>query len=210
MKPQGRKQRIQARVELAAKAGLKDRKSKNSDRDTERSRSKSTALVVTKKVATQIEANFGAHAPRIINMLEMDNTDGAMTLLKKKLLQTSIGLLPSAEETVRESKSSRGVYQFTTLVSQIREIIGDIEADRNRDLLLDVIDNRVIRPAFMDAAHAVMMQHYELRKELEQTIKPSEVQRFNLLLKKLTTNIGVEMQAQYTKVREGLAQALKD
>lgn len=169
-----------------------------------------TALVLPKKVKVQIEADFGKHAPKLIDMLEMDHTDGALTLLKKKLLQTSVGLLPHAERTVRESQSARGVYQFSTLVSQIREIMGDIEADRDRDLLLNIIDERVVKPAFMDMAHDIVMKHFEFRKNLEQLVKPEDVQRFNIQLKRLARELAQDMQGQYVKIREGLDKALKN
>ncbi len=171
---------------------------------------KGTSLVLPKKVKVQIEADFGKHAPRLIEMLEMDHTDGALTLLKKKLLQTSVGLLPHAERTVRESQSARGVYQFSTLVSQIREIMGDIEADRDRDLLLNVINERVLKPAFMDMAHEIVMRHFEFRKNLEQMVKPDEVQRFNAQLKMLAKDLAKDMQAKYHEICDGLDKALKN
>jgi hypothetical protein len=133
-----------------------------------------------------------------------------LLLLKKRLLQTSVGLLPFAEQTVRESKSARGVYQFSTLISQIREIMGDIEADRDRDLLLTVIDERVIKPAFMDMAHEIVMKHFEFRKNLEQAVRPDEVQRFNLQFKRLARELATDMQGHYFKIREGLDKALKN
>ncbi len=166
--------------------------------------------LVTRKVRVAIEADFGKHASTVIKMLEMDRTDGALTLLKKKLLQTSVGLLPFAERTVRESKSARGVYQFSTLVSQIREIIGDIEADRDRELLLQVIDERVIKPIMMDMAHHIVTKHFEFRKELELSVRPDAVQDFNKRLQNLAKELANEMQNQYLKINEGLTKALKN
>lgn len=166
--------------------------------------------LITRKVRVAIEADFGKHAPTVIRMLEMDRTDGALTLLKKKLLQTSVGLLPFAERTVRESKSARGVYQFSTLVSQIREIIGDIEADRDRELLLKVIDERVIKPIMMDMAHHIVTKHFEFRKELEVSVRPDAVQDFNKKLQNLAKDLAKEMQDQYLKINEGLNKALKN
>lgn len=167
-------------------------------------------LVVSEKVKVQLEADFGKHASRVIKMLEMDHTDGALTLLKKKLLQTSVGLLPFAEKTVRESKSARGVYQFSTLVSQIREIVGDIEADRDRELLLQVINERVVKPAFMEVAHQMLTRHYEFRRELELSIRPDAVQDFNKKLKRISKILAEDMNVQYTKIMEGLERALKN
>lgn len=196
-----------SKVARDGKASAEDRKSKKIKTKVKK---KSGALVLSPKVRVQIEADFGKHAPKLIEMLEMDRTDGALTLLKKRLLQTSVGLLPFAEQTVRESKSARGVYQFSTLISQIREIMGDIEADRDRDLLLTVIDERVIKPTFMDMAHEIVMKHFEFRKNLEQAVKPDEVQRFNLQFKRLARELATDMQANYFKIREGLDKALKN
>lgn len=203
------------RIQLDRSKKATSSKSEKADRD-DRVKSKkvkestSRALVVPKKVRVQLEADFGKHAGKLIDMLEMDHTDGALTLLKKRLLQTSVGLLPFAEATVRESKSARGVYQYSTLVSQIREIMGDIESDRDRDLLLNVIDERVIKPAFMDMAHEIVMKHFEFKKGMEQSIRSEEVQRFNLQFKRLATDLAKDMQVHYYKIREGLDKALKN
>jgi hypothetical protein len=167
-------------------------------------------IKLSKKVRVMLEEDFGKHAPRLISMLEMGNGDGALTLLKRKLLQTSIGLLPHAEKTVRESKSARGVYQFSTLVSQIREIMSDIEADRDRDLLLAVIDERVVKPAFMDFAQQIMITHFEFRKDLEIYVKSEGVQAFNRKLEAVAKELARKMQEQYVSLKDGLEKALKN
>lgn len=171
---------------------------------------KKGTLVISKKVRVQLEADFGKHAPKLIDMLEMGQNDGALTLLKRKLLQTCIGLLPHAERTVRDSKSARGVYQFSTLISQIREIMGDIEADRDRDLLLAVIDERVIKPAFMDFAQQILVTHFEFRKDLEAHVEPKSVQLFNQKLERVAKELARKMHDQYNVVKEGLDKALKN
>lgn len=175
-----------------------------------KTKKKKGSLVLPKKVKVQIEADFGKHAPRLIEMLEMDRTDGALTLLKKKLLQTSVGLLPHAERTVRESQSARGVYQFSTLVSQIREIMSDIEADRDRDLLMKVLDDQVIKPSFMDAAQQVVIRHHEFRKAIERHVRDESVQDVNIALKKLAQALARDMQEEYKRVMDGLSKALKN
>ncbi len=179
-------------------------------KEKKKGKKKKGALALSPKVRVQIEADFGRHAPKLIEMLEMGNGDGALTLLKRKLLQTSIGLLPFAEKTVRESKSARGVYQYSTLVSQIREIMSDIEADRDRDLLLAVIDERVVKPAFMDFAQQILVTHFEFRKDLEIYVKPEGVQSFNRKLEKVAKELAVKMQEQYEVLKDGLEKALKN
>lgn len=147
-----------------------------------------------------IRSYFGKQAPTILNMLEMNNTDGAMTLLKKRLLQTTISLVPYAESMVRHSESQRGIYQYTTLVSQVREIIADIQADQDRSYIAQQLIDTVLRPAFMELAQVIIADHYEFRRSMEKDVLPERTQQFNNKLQSLAKGLAQKMQNVYKDV----------
>lgn len=127
-----------------------------------KNRRKNTALMVQpsklNSQASQHEVRglttlFGQRADVILTLLETDSeTDGALTLLQRTLLQTMVDVLPVVERAVRTSHGNRGVYQLNQCVSQIRELATDIQSLRSRGQLGASVVERVLRPAFLDLA----------------------------------------------------------
>lgn len=162
-----------------------------------------------KKEKKAIKGYFGSAAPAIMDMLEEGNNDGGITALKKSLLLTVIRVLPSAEKTMVDSESGKGTYQFVTLISQIRELVGDIEADRDRAYIAQSLLETIIRPAFMDMAQELMTKHHEFRKATEDYVKPAEAQAFSRALMSLAKDLAGGMTTTYKDVATKLVEALK-
>ena len=165
--------------------------------------------VKDRKLNAVVEANFGKHAPKIIKMLEMTDSDAAITLLKKKLLQTTVDLIPLAEENIRKTESQRGVYQYTALINTAREMIVDIQADYDKQSLIEDIAERVMRPIFMDVAHEIITKHHDFKNRVANYIEPDRSQRFSEALQDLATKLAQEMTNKYHEAREKLAELLR-
>lgn len=147
-----------------------------------------------------IKAHFGEASTKIISMLELSDHDNALSMLKKKLLQSAISLLPLAEQMVSNTEGSKGTYQYVTLVSQIRELIGDLEAQRDRKFIAQNLIAEVIRPAFMDLAQFMIEDHHEFRKNMERFVKPSSVSDFNLAFAGLAKGLAQKTQTRYVEL----------
>jgi hypothetical protein len=156
-----------------------------------------------------IVANFGANAQVIIDMLESNDNDGALTLLKKRLLQTVIDVLPDAEKFLRDSGGAKGTYAFVTLISQIRELITDIQSDHDRRHIARNICEEVLRPAFMDIAQNLITQHHGLRKSTEHMLKPDQLQPYSNELRELAKSLAQDMTTKYLEVETKVFNALK-
>lgn len=147
-----------------------------------------------------IKAHFGDASTKIISMLELQDHDNALAMLKKKLLQSAISLLPLAESMVENTEGTKGTYQYVTLVSQIRELIGDLEAQRDRKFIAQNLIAEVIRPAFMDLAQFMIDDHHEFRKRMERFIKPSHISDFNLAFADLAKGLAEKTQQRYVSL----------
>ena len=169
-----------------------------------------TALVVSNK-ATQkaIESNFGKHSQAIINMLEMNNNDGGITLLKKRLLQMTVNVLPAAEQQLVDSGAQKGVYQFATLVSQVRELITDIKADEDRKYIAQSIAETILKPAFMGLAQDIINDHHDFRRATETYVKVEHVSKHSEELRTLAKDLAGKMTASYREVSQKIYDALK-
>ncbi len=169
-----------------------------------------TALVVSNKKTQQaIESNFGKHSQTIINMLEMNNNDGGITLLKKRLLQMTVNVLPAAEQQLVETGAQKGVYQFATLVSQIRELITDIKADEDRKYIAQSIAETILKPAFMGLAQDIINDHHDFRRATETYVKTEHVSKHSEELRNLAKDLANKMTVSYREVSQKIYDALK-
>jgi hypothetical protein len=152
-----------------------------------------------KDVQKTLTENFGQAAPKIIDMLEMNDNDGAMMLLQKRLLQSSISMLTYAERLMTNTEGAKGTYQYATLVSQIREIMADIQAQRDRSFIANSIIDQSLRPVFIDMAEMIMNKHQTFRKEMieDKIIRDNKELPFNTGLRDLAKSMAEEMQGKY-------------
>lgn len=166
--------------------------------------------ITTKDVKKAMAENFGESAPKIIDMLEMNDNDGAMMLLKKRLLQSSIAMLTHAEKLMTDTQGAKGTYQYATLVSQIRELITDIQADRDRSFIANQLIDQTLMPAFIDLAEMVMNEHQAFRKEMmdDEIIQEGKQLRFNTALRDLARSMAQKMQAKYKDISFKIMQQL--
>lgn len=103
---------------------------------------------------------------QILELLDQEDSDGAITLTQKHLLRTVLLMLPQAERMIHASKSARGVHNFSILVNQIREIMADIQMSRDNKFLATGINVRVIQPAMIDITNHMITSGSIVRQQI--------------------------------------------
>lgn len=163
-----------------------------------------------RKLREQTESYFGSNSGKIMEMLEAGDSDGGITILKKTLLLTIIRVLPMAEDVLANSGTAKGTYQFVTLVSQMREIMADIQADRDKQFLAQSITEQILRPAFMNIAQQMLTQHHDFRKKGDVFVIPEKTNFFSTQLFDLGKSLAGSMQEEYKDVSAKIVEALKN
>ena len=115
-----------------------------------------------------------------------------------------------AEQAIINSETGKGTYQFVTLISQIRELIADIQADQDRKYIAQRILETIIRPMFMDIAQAIITDHHEFRKSMESMVMPKHTASFNQELQTLAKGLAAKMNTQYKETEIKISDALKN
>jgi len=117
-------------------------------------------LVLPSKIGAKPDVNtmrcgqtmFGRRADDILSLLEDEQTDSALVVLQRSLVTTMVDLLPVVEHAVRASRGQRGIQNLNMCVSQIREMMADIQATKDRGLLGEQIADRILRPTVLNVA----------------------------------------------------------
>lgn len=159
----------------------------------------------TKKI---LRSRFGKRADAIIEMLDVGETDGAITTVQRTLLQTLVDVLPITEHAVRASSGRYGVYQFNQTISQIRELLNDIQASRDKGLLGQSIVDRCVRPAFLDVAAQIVLAFTTLNADASSRMSPEDAREYRKQVEAMKRQLADYLMNQYRSVSESVVASL--
>ena len=156
-----------------------------------------------------LQSMFGERSSSIIELLDTDNSDGALSLIMKTLLKTLVDVLPVIENHVRKSGGTKGVYQFTQVTSQLRETCAEIQAYRDRANLGTKVVDRYVRPSFLDIAVQITSTWVELESQARSKMTPEDFAVYcSDTLLPMKRGIAEYLRKQYEDISASVVQAL--
>ena len=145
----------------------------------------------------------------ILDLLDRDDSDSAITLTQKHLLRTVIMMFPEAERMIRASKSARGIHNFNILVNSCREIMADIQMARDNKFLATGINVRVLQPGMIDIVNMHINYMSILKGEITQYVPAEKRMLVNTSIDNATKTVAKHMQDVYkdmsTKIEQHLS-----
>lgn len=164
--------------------------------------------IVSNKAVKFLETRFKGKADIVIEQLEAQDTDGAVALLTRSLLQMLVDLMPLAENAVRESRGTRGIHAMNQMVTSIRETLTDLQALRDKGLLGHRIVERTIRPAFMDIGSQIVLGFVDLESRARTSMNQENFLAYQENLKEVKRSIAQYLEAQYREIQEQVIASL--
>lgn len=163
---------------------------------------------VSKSTLRKLNSMFGQRSDAIIAMLETTDTDGAAALVTRTLLQTLVDVLPVVERNVRRSKGARGVMPLNQVISQMRELLHDIQAYKDRDSLADSLIDRHMRPAFLDLAMQMSNLMVELDNRAKASMKEKDYERYHSTAENMRGSLADFMRRQFDQLSASVRASL--
>lgn len=185
-------------------------KNKNEDNEDDDGRAVVRTLPGVKKASLRrFQSMFGQKSDVIIDLLDVDDADGALSLISKTLLQTLVDVLPVVERNVRRSRGSRGVVPLNQVIAQLRELCNDIQAHRDKGLMGQTLVDRFIRPRYLDLAVQISGGFTELENGAKSRMSKEdfEVYRKEFLMV-IKTGLATYMRQQYEDMQQAFVKAL--
>lgn len=155
-----------------------------------------------------LRSRFGKRADAIIDMLDQGETDGAITTVQRTLLQTLVDVIPITEHAVRASNGRYGVYQFNQTISQVRELLNDLQATRDKGLLGQSIVDRCVRPSFLDIAGQIVLAFTALNEAAAARMSAADAREFRAQSETMKKNLADYLMAQYHSVSDAVVSSL--
>ena len=158
----------------------------------------------------QLRSIFGDDAEKIHQLLESNDTDNAVTLLYKRMVQTIVDMIPFAEHAIRKSKGARGVYQINSLVSQLRELMVDIQSSQDRGLIGQSIMANIINPGLKTIATEVVQEYGYIKADLKAAdMDDKEYQRLVSLVNESRARLAAAMTRSFNDMGQQVVAALQ-
>ena len=142
---------------------------------------------------------IGDSAEAIQQLLETNANESALALMQKRLLQAVVDTLPFAEHTIRATKGAKGVYQFNSLITSIRELMIDMQSTRDKGAIGAELVERVIRPAFLDIGMTLVQEEARLDAEIKDVLGIEAYKKIKAARKESLGRIAQMIQDKYNE-----------
>lgn len=163
---------------------------------------------VSKATLRRLNTMFGQRSDAIIDLLETSDTDGAAALITRTLIQTLVDVMPVVERGVRKSKGTRGVMPLNQVISQIRELLHDVQAYKDRDMLGQSLVDKYLRPAFLDIAMNMSNLMVELDASARSKMTAKDYDKYHDQAESLKSSLADYMRRQYEELAKSIKASL--
>jgi hypothetical protein len=173
---------------------------------------KTMALALTGKPSEPalevLTTRFGSQSATIVDLISMGNSDGATSLIVKALLQSLVEVLPMAEQHIVASKTTKGVYGFNALITSVRELLGDLQALRDRSSLGQSIVDKTVRPSYMDIAVQVVSAFTIIQDSSRARMSEEDFREHRRTIEETKKGLSDYLTAQYKSVSDQVVKSL--
>lgn len=159
------------------------------------------------EVAAEMEAavkrgsSFGYKVDHIRAHLKNKDYQSASLTTKEALLATLIELVPLAEASLRKSNVSKGIYQFNSLIGQVRELLVDLDGERDLNNTIQSILDDAVRPVFTMLAQMVIQFNNSLKRQLRAEFSENECKLIYPLLDEQVRELATYVQSMFNEVQ---------
>jgi hypothetical protein len=181
----------------------------DSDREPDDALDALSKRAVVTTTAEEAQNVMGAEAARLVQLLEEGDEDGANDLLQKRLIQSSINLIAQVEKGVIDTGGRYGVHSFNGLVMSIRELINDMQAQKDRGAIGQILVESVLRPAYMDIGMAIMQEFFKSGQECKNVLRDADYKEVEKIQKASRDQIAQHLHRAYETMRDGIINYLQ-
>ena len=157
---------------------------------------------ISKLKNSGVKSIIGDSAEDIQQLLEVGSNESALSLIQKRLLQSVIDVLPFAEHTIRETQGQRGVYQFNSLITSMRELMIDMQSTRDKGAMGAALIERVLRPAFMDLAMTLVQEEARFATNIKDYLSMEAYTQVRQANKDAIQRVAETIKEKYNEVKE--------
>ena len=128
---------------------------------------------------TEFHDILQSSANDIYRLLEVNDTDSAVQLLYKRVIQSSYQMLSKIEQSMNEGSGTRGAYPFNAVASTLRDYLVDLQSSMDKSRLAEAIIDNILRPMFREMASQLVIEMSVIGKEAKMIMDEQQYADFN-------------------------------
>lgn len=158
-------------------------------------------------VAAEMEAalkrnsSFGYKLDHIRTHIKNRDFQQASLTTKEAILSTLIELIPLAEASLRQSNVKNGIYQFNSLINQVRELMVDLDGERDLNQMVQSILDEAVRPVFMMLAQMIIQFNNSLKRQMRAELDDKQCKAVYPLIDEQVRELGTYVQSMFNEVQ---------
>ncbi len=145
---------------------------------------------------------------QISDLLNSLNTDDAISKFQRTMLQSLLDLIPVAEDRYRKEGTERSANAFNSMVSQSRELIADLQAERDTKQLALQLSREIIDPAFIGIAQIVIDNLHNLKRSMETYVPEKRHIQLNGIVRDTAKGIAQYIEDQRADIGERMVEVM--
>lgn len=151
----------------------------------------------------------GEHAEQIHQRLEGGDVDGATDMIRVRMLQAMVDVIPFIENNIRQSGGKTGSYHLKSLYECIASILSEMQAMKDRDAIAMNYVANVLQPFATQIANNIIIELNNITTDLRPFVKDTAKQELNKALNDARTRMGQTLQGQYSELKTTTLQYLQ-
>lgn len=151
---------------------------------------------------SKLDSVFKDEVVAIQRLLQQNQSDNATACFQKSMLALLIELIPFAEDEYRKMPKERNAYAMNSLISQARELISDLKAERDSKGLALRLSHEILNPAFISMVQNIIDANYYLKRNIDIHILPNAKQKVYASIDDTSKTIAAYMEDTYNDVRD--------
>jgi hypothetical protein len=148
-------------------------------------------------------------AEQMQRMFEDENTDQAIRMLNRRLIQTCIDLIPQLENSMRESNGRYGAHALNGTIQTIRELVIDLQRMQDRGAIGEAIIERIIRPSILELATKIVEESATVLSEVKDSMPEDGYNKLRQAQIDSRNRLASMMNQKYEFIREETIQFLQ-
>lgn len=157
-----------------------------------------------------LTVTFGKESRKIRDFIESKDDDSAAITAQRQLLSMLIDLIPIAENTYRSDPRQSNAYAMNGLISQVRELIHDIQSTQDRARVADTIVYSIVQPMMLSFGQFVVDNNHHTKRDLKEIIDVRQVRELDNVMNKQAKSLGAYMQTFFEELKTRITKELSE
>lgn len=147
---------------------------------------------------------------KILELINNNENDNASVASQKQALKMTLELISIAEDRYRADPRQGNAYALSNFISQMRELISDLQASTDKSVVIDRILFDILQPTIMALASFIIEANFQLKKDIEPMLKSENKKKANDKIDKSSKATASYIKETFVQIQSRIEKVLQE